>query len=385
MMPERNREIGARVRVAFLTAITGAVLLVSSRPADAHTIGLSRGEYRVTEQGMDVTIVLAQAEMLAVVPALARGAAGPIDAASLASARADLERATIDRIRVTTQGAGCAGALVDASLTERDGLAVEARYECPIGAERLTVTLPLLDDLSHGHRHAAEIVAGGERQEHLLFRGAASFAVDRGARGQNAAVAPRSLGFVRMGIEHILTGYDHLLFLFALVLAGGPIRALAMATTAFTVAHSLTLAVTAFGIVSPPARLVEPAIALSIAYVGIENLVARRSSRCRSTFLFGLLHGFGFAGALGAVALPSAQVPGALLSFNVGVELGQLAWMAVLVLLFAELRRYEWFARRAVPLLSGAVVILGCVWFVGRIEAPSLDVGHATHARPWRG
>jgi hypothetical protein len=119
--------------------------------------------------------------------------------------------------------------------------------------------------------------------------------------------------------------------------------------------------------------LIEPAIALSVAYVGVENFFSRTEARYRITFLFGLLHGFGFAGALADVAISRAQVPWALVSFNVGVELGQLAWMALLGLLLAPLRRFDWFGRRAVPMLSAAVVILGLIWFVGRLENPVIE------------
>src|SRR5262249_14425463 len=128
-----------------------------------------------------------------------------------------------------------------------------------------------------------------------------------------APASPRMSGLFWMGIEHILTGYDHLLFLFGLVLVGGRLRSLALAISAFTVALSLTLALAALGIWAPSPRFVEPAIALSIAYVGVENYFVRDASkRWRITMPFGLIHGFGFAGALREVGLSRAEVPGAL-------------------------------------------------------------------------
>ena len=113
---------------------------------------------------------------------------------------------------------------------------------------------------------------------------------------------------LKLGIEHILTGADHLVFLLGLLLVAGGWRPLLGVVTAFTVAHSITLALAALSIFAPSPRLVEPAIALSIAYVGVENLLnpdARQ--RWRITFPFGLVHGFGFAGALRAIALPRAR------------------------------------------------------------------------------
>jgi hypothetical protein len=139
------------------------------------------------------------------------------------------------------------------------------------------------------------------------------------------------------------------------------------------------------GVVAPPARLIEPAIALSVAYVGAENFLPRMGARWRITFLFGLLHGFGFAGALAEVAIPRHEVPWALLSFNLGVEIGQLAWMVLLALLVAPLRRFSWFGRRAVPALSAAIVVLGLVWFVGRLENPAIDARGVPAAGEGRG
>jgi hydrogenase/urease accessory protein HupE len=184
-----------------------------------------------------------------------------------------------------------------------------------------------------------------------------------------------------MGAEHILTGYDHLLFLFALVLAGGTVRSLALAVTSFTVAHSVTLALAVLGFVAPPGQWVEPAIALSVAYVGAENLWARPATRPWITFPFGLVHGFGFAGALGDIDIPRVEMPWALLSFNIGVEIGQLASLLVLGLSVTRLRQRSWFARRAVPVMSAAIVVTGLVWFVGRLCDPTMQVHIATFLR----
>jgi hypothetical protein len=140
--------------------------------------------------------------------------------------------------------------------------------------------------------------------------------------------------------------------------------------TAFTVAHSLTLGLAALGAVSVPSRIVEPAIALSIAYVGVENLRSRHlDKRWRVTFPFGLVHGFGFAAALAEVGLARADVPRALLMFNLGVELGQLGALALALPLVWRLRRFGWFEGRAVPALSWCVALAGIVWFAGRVGA----------------
>jgi hydrogenase/urease accessory protein HupE len=379
----------ARSSYRFMPAIllVCAALLTLATRARAHTIGLSRGDYHVTGQGLDVTLALARGEVGAAVPSLDPDGDGALDEARLAAAEPALNRDMIAKIRVTAEGVSCTGSLVGAALMEQDGLEVRARYVCPEGSDRLTVTLAFLDDLSNGHRHAARAVAGPVTTEHLLFRRQPAFEVERGATAVSGALSSSGQwgGFVRMGVEHILIGYDHVLFLFALVLAGGTLRSLAGAITAFTAAHSLTLGLAVLGFITPPARFIEPAIALSVAYVGAENFLARPRARYWMTFPFGLLHGFGFAGALGEVSIPRAEVPWALLSFNVGVEIGQLVWIVVLGLLVAQLRRFEWFGRRAVPLLSVAVVIVGLVWFVGRLHDGATIANGVAHAGLWRG
>lgn len=334
-----------------LASISWAILAtlalsLAPRSAAAHAIGLSTGEYRRTAEGLGVELVFARSEL-----------------ASLT------EREVVDEVHVLAGESQCAGELVDASSTERDGVRIRARYRCPDANARLVVRLEIIDDLSHGHRHQARILSGALVLDELCFRQHAQFEVPSAssdAHGDENRAAS-VFGFVRMGIEHILGGYDHLLFLFALVIVGGAARSLLRVVTAFTVAHSITLALAVLGVVSPPARIVEPAIALSIVYVGFENLARRdRDKRWRITFLFGLVHGFGFAGALADVSLTRADIPWALVSFNIGVEAGQLVVLVLLWPVVTWLRRWEPFDRRLVPALSFCVAMAGAVWFLER-------------------
>jgi hydrogenase/urease accessory protein HupE len=173
-----------------------------------------------------------------------------------------------------------------------------------------------------------------------------------------------------MGIEHILTGYDHLLFLLGLVLVGGPIRSLVGAITAFTLAHSITLGLAAFGIFTPSPRIVEPCIALSIAYVGIENWFARDAKgRWRVTFPFGLVHGFGFAGALSEVALSPPEIPTALFAFNLGVEIGQIAVLAMALPLVLLAHKKSMWERAGMRACTSAIALAGIVWFIARLRS----------------
>src|SRR5262249_59469524 len=138
----------------------------------------------------------------------------------------------------------------------------------------------------------------------------------------SGAEEPRSPGgFFRLGVEHILTGYDHLLFLAALLVRGGRVWSLLKIVTAFTVAHSLTLALAVLGALTVSPRLVEPAIAASIAYVALENVFRQAPSRrWLVTFGFGLVHGLGFASGLGPLALPPWNLARPLAGFNLGCE-----------------------------------------------------------------
>jgi HupE / UreJ protein len=162
----------------------------------------------------------------------------------------------------------------------------------------------------------------------VLEQGAASRLLPLAGPAEAPSRAQVAVRFVRLGFEHILPlGVDHVLFVLGLALLSPRAGALLAQVTAFTVAHTVTLALSTYGVVQLPSRVVEPLIALSIVYVAVENLVTERLRpwRIALVFGFGLLHGLGFAGALAALGLPAGERPVALLAFNAGVELGQLA------------------------------------------------------------
>ena len=177
--------------------------------------------------------------------------------------------------------------------------------------------------------------------------------------------------FVQMGIFHILSGPDHILFVLGLILVGGAARRLLGVITAFTLAHSLTVSLTALGMTSLSPRLVEPMIALSIVVVGLENLLRRKANfevRAWIAFGFGFIHGFGFAGALAEVGLPKQAIGWSLASFNIGVELGQ-AFIVLLALpLLGVIRRKSERVGDLVTQGTSALIVgAGAVWFVARI------------------
>jgi hydrogenase/urease accessory protein HupE len=193
------------------------------------------------------------------------------------------------------------------------------------------------------------------------------------AVAEEATGAPHGmLAFFLIGVEHILLGFDHLLFLVALALRGGRFLSLLAIVTAFTVAHSITLALAVLGVATFPSRLVEALIAASIAYVAIENIFLERSPsrRWAVSFLFGLVHGFGFAGALMEIGLPQEALISSLLSFNLGVEAGQAVVVALLLPALLALDRLSW-ERRLVRGMSAALLVVAVVLLVERTFGPA--------------
>lgn len=181
------------------------------------------------------------------------------------------------------------------------------------------------------------------------------------------------------GIEHILFGIDHLLFVLALVLIVRSYRVLLFTITSFTIAHSITLALATLGLVHVPGPPVEAAIALSILLVAVEIVRLERGQSGMTArwpwvvaFSFGLLHGFGFAGALTAIGLPQSDVPLALFTFNVGVEIGQLAFIGAVLGVITLTKRIKVnliFSRYALPVATYTIGAFAAFWFIERLAA----------------
>lgn len=177
--------------------------------------------------------------------------------------------------------------------------------------------------------------------------------------------------YLTLGFTHIVPfGLDHILFVLGIFLLSAKLRPVLLQVTAFTIAHSITLGLTIYGLVAISPRIVEPLIALSIVYVAVENLVTAELKpwRIAIVFAFGLLHGMGFAGVLKELGLPRSEFMTALVTFNVGVELGQLSVIAVAFLAIASWARAKpWYRTRFVIPASVAIAAIGLFWTVQRI------------------
>jgi hydrogenase/urease accessory protein HupE len=255
---------------------------------------------------------------------------------------------------------------------EKEDIVLRLTYPVESDA-RLEVRAAAIGTMPLGHRQLAEIRTseGQLLASRLLSAGADTLAVDLPGNAAPAESAPRSFGqFFLLGIEHILTGYDHLLFLLALLLVCTSFRSAALVITCFTLAHSLTLGLATFDLVRLPASVVEPVIAATIVYVGIENIVRRDHLRGRwlLTCVFGLVHGLGFAGVLRdlGVGASGSGVAMPLFSFNLGVETGQLAIAALVLPVLLAARRRPAFAARWVPACSALISLAGMWWLLDR-------------------
>ena len=177
--------------------------------------------------------------------------------------------------------------------------------------------------------------------------------------------------YLKTGYQHILPlGIDHILFVLSLFLLSPRLKPVLWQATAFTVAHSVTLGLSMYHIINPPSHIVEPLIALSILYVSLENIISPRlkAARIGIVFLFGLVHGMGFAGALGQLGLPQNAYLLSLLMFNIGVELGQLTIIMLAYFLLARRFGEKPYYRKAIVIpVSTAIVCMAGIWTIERI------------------
>jgi len=234
------------------------------------------------------------------------------------------------------------------------------------GAE-LHLSAIAFEHLPRGHKQFLSIrdSEGKQLAEQMLSAESQDFTL----RTNSASNSTSFFRFLTLGIEHILTGYDHLAFLLAVLLTGGSLLSNARIITSFTIAHSLTLALATFGVITLPATIVEPLIAASIVFVGIENLVRRQlATRWLVTFGFGLVHGLGFASILRELGIGTMGIHGAvpLLSFNLGVELAQISIAALILPLVWKLQQRPSFTLKHVPALSLIIALAGLYWLLTR-------------------
>jgi hydrogenase/urease accessory protein HupE len=316
----------------------------------AHDPGLSALDVQVAAKKIVVVLSVAAVD--------ARSAGGP-DAAPLIAQ---------DAILLSLDGRGLSSSTASVWSDDTGGIHVRLVYDRPAGST-LLVRSAIPSRLARGHRELLSIrdADGGMITERMLDAASSDVSANIATASHDGATLVAR--YIALGVRHILTGYDHLLFLAGVLVVLRRWRDVIRTITAFTLAHSLTLLLAAVGALAVPGRIVEPLIAASIVYVGIENLIRPRlDSRWKLTFGFGLVHGLGFATALrdlgvtagGPVALPVA-------SFNAGVEAGQIAVAAMLVPLFWRLSAWPVSHVRFATVWSVLVAVAGSYWLLERI------------------
>jgi HupE/UreJ protein len=357
-------------QLLIFTTLALAAFFAACRPAFAHPVPFSYVDARMRFDAVELTIV---AHVFDVAHDL--GVDPPerlLEAGTLAAQNDAIIAMVRNRLKLSADGA----ALTDSSwskvepLAERQSVRIRARFPTIRTAgsiaidtvmfpydpqhqtfvnfyERDAVSLQSILDRSHSR---AEFFAG---------------------TGQGVRAVLRT--FAPAGINHILVGPDHLLFLLGLMLLGGSLVRLAVIVTAFTIGHTITLALATMSSVSPPAGLIEPAIALTVVYLGADNLLVRggRDVRMWIALAFGVIHGFGFANVLRGMDLPGRALGWTLFGFNTGVELGQLLVVVIGASALAWIRsQSESAGRRLVFAGSIAVMAAGAFWFVQRVFFP---------------
>ena len=257
---------------------------------------------------------------------------------------------------------------------DQDGVTVRTRWSCSTVAGKLRYRSTVLIDIAPDARQIVLIGSGKSIAQDLLDSSRTEIALTDTARQNLLQIVGR---YVVAGMEHIFIGYDHIAFLIAIMLWARKLWPVVKIVTAFTIAHSITLSLAALDIVRIPSAIIEPAIAASIVYVAAENFLSRNvQKRWRDTFCFGLIHGFGFASALQEFGLPRSALVPALASFNIGVEIGQIAIVSLVLPLLLLLDRVLAQRPRTAPApsrpalavytISAVIVVLGSYWFLAR-------------------
>jgi hydrogenase/urease accessory protein HupE len=357
--------------MGFRVALLTLVLIFSFAPhATAHPVPFSYLDIRIEPGAIELTLV---AHMFDIAHELGIDPPDRVLDPSVLTSKGDAILALLrGRLQITASGHVLSEGTWSApeALPDRQSVRWHARYPTTSAPGSVIVTAALFPyDPAH-QTFLNFYEGGGLTSQAILDRSHPQLEYFFGDRQGVFAVIHK---FVPAGIHHILVGPDHLLFLIGLLLLGGPIRRLLLVVSAFTAAHSITLSLAALNVVTPPARLIEPAIALSIVYVGVDNLMVGRGRDVRAwiAFAFGFIHGFGFANVLREMNLPSRALGWSLFSFNVGVEIGQLLVVVVVASVLIALRsRNEAAGRRLAFAGSLAVILLGAFWFIQRVFFP---------------
>ncbi len=349
-------------RIVWLFIAAGSFL------ARAHQPGLSTVFVHLGSNRISVQVILAWQELENAVP-LDNNHDRALSEEEFAAAKLRLLK--LGEAAISLESDGRMLALKSPPEVQREdttGLRFNLLFEFPT-TRVLTIHSEIIAELQRGHSQIVTVRSAGTNTlgEYVLERDKPAVDVPLFAReGKKPRSAVRQ--FLLLGVEHILTGWDHLAFLFGLLVIGGKLKEAVKIITSFTLAHSLSLALATLNVISIRSSIVEPLIAASIVYVGFENIVRDNfSQRWMLTFAFGLIHGCGFASKLREVGVGAngTSVVTPLVCFNLGVEAGQLAIAAVMLPLIWKLKPV--FPKRWLPVTSVGLIVIGSYFLVQRV------------------
>lgn len=356
------------IRPAFAGCFLGVALLAAGpAPARAHGEPISYASLFVKERGIDAVVEAPAIDLAHDLPDVEADTL--LSPAGIANCGRVAAGNVAARMVLSAEGNSLHAAFTGAeAVPDKKSLKLRLHYPLNGPAKSLRVRCVLFP---YDPRHKTYLnVYDAGRLERQRILDAAHPTTDC-ALGRRQALRAVVVQFVLEGIHHIFIGPDHILFIVGLLLLGGTVWQLLKITTAFTVAHSITLALATLNILTPPSRVTEPAIALSIVFVGLHSLRVpkeKRDYRLLFAFCFGLIHGFGFASVLKELELPRNILGWSLFSFNAGVELGQMCIVLTVAPALALLRaRSDRMAAKVVVAGSLLVTLAGAFWFVQRI------------------
>ena len=352
-------------------------LLVQLQIGFAHPPGLSSADLMLKPDKIDVKITFAIQDIEAFVP-MDKDQDAEVTDDELGAATQHIVRFVANEIIILSDGKEVkANGSNTVRFDKQNNSTIELQYPAnPLSS--IGIQSKLLAKLPPDHKQYITVKdsEGRELGKKMLTQTANTLAISLNDTAKPAEAANHStstfIDFLKLGVEHILTGYDHLLFLFSLLVITRSFWPAIKIITFFTIAHSITLALAGMNIVDIPSSIVEPLIAATIVYVGLENIIRKNNvttnQRCVLTFFFGLIHGFGFAGVLREMGISSIEsgilVP--LFSFNLGVELGQISVAAVVLPIIWWLHGQGKISKYLVPVGSVLTCLAGGYWLLER-------------------
>jgi hypothetical protein len=335
------RDVDLTMRSRFRLIFCALILCALGGLASAHDV--SRSDSKIEIQGREVRVTFT------------------LNPLELVDRAAPVPEVVLRHYFVTSPAAPIQTTVEKYSTLPGSLARMEILYIFPQDVTTLQVRSTLYEIMPAGHQHLISVRLNGILHEEILD----SRTQQTTFQGVKSTNLQTMWTFVRLGVEHIFTGYDHLAFLLGLLVATATLGSLIKIITSFTIAHSITLALATFNVVILPSRLTESLIALSIGYVAAENLFNFRAmKRYYITFIFGLVHGFGFSNVLREMDLPRSSLALSLFSFNAGVEIGQITFVMLIFPLVQDLTSSGW--KRLKPAVSIGIACLAVYWFVQR-------------------